>query len=41
MGNLEAREELRIRHKLVVLELANPFGVIKACREFGVPRSSY
>ena len=37
----EAREELRVRLKLVVLELANQLGVTKACREFEVPRSSY
>lgn len=37
----EAREELRIRLKLVVLELATHMGITKACREFEVPRSSY
>lgn len=37
----EAREELRVRLKLVVLELANHFGVTKACREFNVPRSTF
>ena len=37
----EAREELRVRLKLVVLELADHLGVTKACREFDVPRSSY
>ena len=37
----EAREELRVRLKLVVLELANHLGVTKACREFNVPRSSF
>ena len=37
----EAREELRVRLKLVVLELVNHLGVTKACREFDVPRSSY
>jgi transposase len=37
----EAREELRIRLKLVVLEHANHFGVTKACREFNVPRSTF
>ena len=37
----EAREELRVRLKLVVLELAHHLGVTKACREFDVPRSSY
>jgi len=37
----EAREELRVRLKLVVLEHANHFGVTKACREFNVPRSTF
>jgi len=37
----EAREELRVRLKLVVLELAIDLGITKACREFEVPRSSY
>ena len=37
----ETREELRVRLKLVVLELADRFGVTKACREFNVPRSSF
>ena len=37
----EAREELRVRLKLVVRELAHHLGVTKACREFDVPRSSY
>ena len=37
----EAREELRVRLKLVVLELAQHLGVSKACREFNVPRSSF
>jgi transposase len=37
----EAREELRIRLKLVVLEYAKHVGVVKACREFNVPRSTF
>ena len=37
----EAEEELRVRLKLVVLELAPHLGVTKACREFNVPRSSF
>ena len=37
----EAQEELRVRLKQVVLELAEHLGVTKACREFNVPRSSY
>jgi transposase InsO family protein len=37
----EAREELGIKFKLVVLELADHFGVTKTCREFNVPRSSF
>jgi len=37
----EAREELRVRLKLVVLEHANHFGVTKVCREFNVPRSTF
>ena len=37
----EAREELRVRLKLVVLEQANHFGVTKACREFNLPRSTF
>ena len=37
----EAREELRVRLKLVVLELACHLGVIKTCREFNIPRSSF
>ena len=36
-----AREELRIRFKLVVLEHANHFGVTKACQEFNVSRSTF
>jgi transposase InsO family protein len=37
----EAREELRVRLKLVVLELAHHLGVTKACPEYNVPRSSF
>jgi transposase InsO family protein len=37
----EAREELKVRLALAVLELANHFGVVKACREFNVPRSTF
>jgi transposase InsO family protein len=37
----EAEEELRVRLKLVVLELAQDWGVTKTCREFEVPRSSF
>lgn len=32
----EAEEELRVRLKLVVLDLADHLGVTKACREFEV-----
>ena len=32
----EAEEELRVRLKLVVLELADQLGVTKACSEFNV-----
>jgi transposase InsO family protein len=39
--NQEAREELRVRFKLAVLEYANHVGVTKACREFNIPRSTY
>ena len=37
----EAREELRVRLKLTVLELASVIGVSEACREFEVPRSIF
>ena len=37
----EAEEELKVRLKLVVLELAQDLGVTKTCREFNVPRSSF
>ncbi len=36
----EAREELRVRFKLTVLEYAHHIGVTKACRGFNVPRRS-
>ena len=37
----ETREELRVRLKLVVLDLADHLGVTKICREYNVPRSSF
>jgi transposase-like protein len=37
----EAREELRVRFKLTVLEYSNHFGVTKTCQEFNVPRSRF
>jgi len=37
----EAREELRVRFKLTVLEYSHHIGVTKACREFNVPRSTF
>src|SRR5215471_13130271 len=37
----EAQEELRVRVKVVVLELAQHLGVTKACQEFDVPRASF
>ena len=37
----EAREELRARFMLTIIEYANHFGVTKTCREFNVPRSSF
>ena len=37
----EAKEELRVRFKYVVLEYANHVGVTKACREFNVALSTY
>jgi transposase len=37
----EAREELRVRFKLVILELASHFGVRKICQEYNVPRSTF
>ena len=37
----EAREELDVKFKLIVLDLAEQFGVTKTCRDFKVPRSSF
>ena len=37
----EAREELRVRFKLAVLEYAKHWRVTKTCREINVPRSSF
>ena len=37
----EAKEELRIRLKLAVLEYAHHFGATTACREFNVARSTF
>jgi len=37
----EAREELDVRFKLLILDLAEHSGVTKTCREFNVPRSSF
>ena len=37
----EAREELRLRFKLLVLELATHFGPTKTCRDFEVPNSTF
>jgi len=37
----EAREDLRVRFKLTVVEYANLFGVTKTCREFNVPLSTF
>ena len=39
--NKEAREELRVRLKLIVLEFADHLGVTKVCQEFNVPRASF
>jgi transposase InsO family protein len=39
--NKENGEELKVRLALVVLELSNHFGVVKVCREFSVPRSTF
>lgn len=36
----EAREELRIRFKLAVLEYAKHFGATETCREFNIARSN-
>ncbi len=37
----EAREELRLRFKLLVLEWASHFGVTETCREFEVAKSTF
>ncbi len=37
----DAKEELRVRLKLTVLEYAKHYSVTKTCKEFNVPRSSY
>jgi transposase InsO family protein len=37
----EAEEELKVRFKLVVLDLARDGNVTKACKEFNVPRSTF
>ena len=37
----EAREELRQRFKLLVLELATHFGPTKTCRDFEVASSTF
>ena len=37
----EAKEELRRRLKLTVLEYAKYVDVTEACREFNVPRSTF
>ena len=37
----EAKEELRVRFKHVVLQIAADAGVRKTCREFNVPRSTF
>ena len=37
----EAREELRKRLKLTVLEYAKHVSVTEACKEFNVPRSTF
>lgn len=37
----EAKEELRRRLKLTVLEYAKHLGVTEACREFNVPHSTF
>jgi transposase InsO family protein len=41
MMHKEAREELRLRFKLLVLELATHFGPTKTCRDFEVPSSTF
>ncbi len=37
----EAREELRVRFKQTVLDIAEQTGVRKTCREFNVPKSTF
>ncbi len=37
----EAKEELRLRFKLLVLELATHFGPTETCRDFEVPSSTF
>ena len=37
----EAREELKVRFKLVVLEHADHFGTTNACREFNVSHATF
>ena len=37
----EAKDELKIKLALAVLELANRCGVLKACWEFNIPRSTF
>lgn len=37
----EAQEELNVRIKLAVIELANHISVSEACKELNVPRSSF
>ena len=37
----EAKEELRVRFKYTVLQIAAELGVRKTCREFNVPRSTF
>lgn len=39
--NKNTREELDVRLKIVVLDFADVFGVIKVCREFNVARSTF
>ena len=41
MMHKEAREELRLRFKLLVLELATHFGPTETCRDFEVPSSTF
>ncbi|MCB0017788.1 MAG: helix-turn-helix domain containing protein, partial [Anaerolineales bacterium] len=37
----EAREELRVRFKVLALDLAAHLGATRTCREFKVPRSTF